>query len=68
VGGFYRGTIDSPSGLGDPVDVAILSATDGQETIAVTITIADRSLTQRVFQWLDSHVLETLRFRADVHQ
>jgi hypothetical protein len=65
VGGFYRGEFDSPSGFVASADVAILAATDGRETIAVSVISADRSKTSKLFAYADA-VLSTLRFSGDV--
>jgi hypothetical protein len=65
VGGFYRGNEDAPNGFTAPADVAILAATDGQETIAVSVTSTNRDHTDSLFSYADT-VLTTLRFRVDV--
>jgi len=66
VGGFYQGTFDSPSGPGSPADVAILSASDGHQTLAVTVLSSDRSQTDSLFGYVDEHMLDTLRFAGDI--
>jgi hypothetical protein len=68
VGGFYQGTFNSPSGLTAPADVAILAATDGQETVAASVIVANRADTVEDFKWIDEHILATLRFRGDIPQ
>ncbi len=68
VGGFYQGTFNSPSGLTAPADVAILAATDGQETIAASVIVANRADTVEDFKWVDEHILATLRFKQDIPQ
>ena len=68
VGGFYQGTFNSPSGLTAPADVAILAATDGQETISASVIVANRADTVEDFKWIDEHILATLRFKQDIPQ
>jgi hypothetical protein len=68
VGGFYQGTFNSPSGLTAPADVAILAATDGQETLAASVIVANRADTVEDFKWIDEHILATVRFKRDIPQ
>ena len=67
VGGFYQGDLDSPSGLVAPSDVAVMAASDGSETIAVSVISANRDNTGELFGFADI-LLSTLRFRGDVVQ
>jgi hypothetical protein len=67
VGGFYQGDLSSPTGVVSPVDVAIVAATDGNETIGVSVISADRSNTDGLFKAADS-ILATLRFQGDIPQ
>lgn len=67
VGGFYQGDFNSPTGFNGPADVAILAASDGQDTIAVSV-IADRAHTDEVFGYADQYILDTLRFRSGAVQ
>jgi hypothetical protein len=67
VGGFFQGNFNSPTGFAGPADVAILAASDGQDTIAVVV-IADRSETDTAFEYVDQNILDTLRFRSGAVQ
>jgi hypothetical protein len=61
-GGLYQGNFNSPSGFVGPVDVAIIAASDGHDTIAVAV-IADRRETDMAFEYVDQ-ILDRLRFRS----
>jgi hypothetical protein len=67
VGGFYRGDVQSPSGIEGPVDVALMAATDGKETLSVTVVSTNRSETPALFG-ASSSILDTVRFQGDVVQ
>jgi hypothetical protein len=66
VGGFYQGNLDSPSGPGSPVDIAVLAATDSHQTIAAAVISTDRSKTDNFFAFVDQNLLDTLRFKGDI--
>jgi hypothetical protein len=68
VGGFYEGNFDSPSGPVAPADVAVLAASDGNQTIAVAVMSANRAHTNELFGYADQALLDTLRFRGDIVQ
>lgn len=66
VGGFYQGNLDSPSGPGSPVDVAVLAATDSHQTLAAAVISTNRSKTDSFFAFVDQNLLDTLRFKGDI--
>jgi hypothetical protein len=66
VGGFYQGTFDTPSGLGAPADVALLASSDGHQSLAVAVISTDRSMTDSLFQFADTTILDRLRFKGDI--
>ena len=68
IGGFYQGNFDSPSGPVAPADVAVLAASDGNQTLAVAVMSANRAHTKDLFGYADQVLLDTLRFRGDVVQ
>ncbi len=65
VGQLYSGTLQSPTGIVGPADLAIMASTDGQETIGVAVLSFDRSNTAQLFG-VASQLLDTLRFREDI--
>jgi hypothetical protein len=65
-GGFYQGNLDSPSGPGSPVDVAVLASTDSHQTIVAAVISTDRSKTANFFAFVDQNILDTLRFKGDI--
>lgn len=67
VGGFYQGDLQSPSGIVGPVDVALMAATDGKETLSVTVVSTNRSETQQVFGFC-TPILDSIRFQGDIVQ
>jgi hypothetical protein len=65
VGALYSGTLQSPTGIVGPADIAIMASTDGQDTLGVAVVSFDRSNTANLFQTA-SIILDTVRFKGDI--
>lgn len=66
VGGFFQGYVDSPNGPQTPVDLAVLAASDGRQTLGVAIESLNRARTQGRMGFLDQSMLDSFRFAGDI--
>lgn len=65
VGGFYQGYVDSPNGPQTPVDLAVLAASDGRQSLGVAVESLNRDATQGRMGVLDQTMLDSFRFQGD---
>ncbi|HET9104822.1 MAG TPA: hypothetical protein VFN55_15835 [Solirubrobacteraceae bacterium] len=66
VGGFYQGYRDTPNGPQTPVDLAVLAASDGRQSLGVAVESLNQSATQSRMGTVDQTILDSFRFQGDI--
>lgn len=65
IGGFYQGYVDTPSGPQTPVDLAVLAASDGRQSLGIAIESLNQSQTESRMGTLDQTIMDSFRFAGD---
>lgn len=66
VGGFYQGYADSPNGPQTPVDLAVLAASDGRQSLGIAVESLNQSQTDSRLGAIDQTIMDSFRFAGDI--